>query len=371
MTNFTVYTLNTWGAPYAQHQNARARAIAREILRLLPDVVCLQEVFLAQPRHIIKTETQQAYPHQLYFRSGWIGSGLMILSRHLIIKKSFEKFYLGGKPEDIRHGDYYAGKGIGVARIQLKDEIVDVYNTHTHAQYDDDEYAFYTLSNLWQSVHFIRRFSENVRHVLVGDLNSLPNELGYQVVRQYTPLNDAFSDRNPEALGFTFRAANPYVRSRDQRLDYVLYSSGLRPVSCSVIHSDTPTTGTLALSDHDALIAEFSVTEQTTEPPNAPQEDHLKAESIQLAVREMKLTDNQELSHIEGMLSASLIGLDLWRQLSSLQRFSPRLTRFVRRFVLAASLSACVVHLTQLLITIPKRRTAITHAIDDIISGRH
>jgi endonuclease/exonuclease/phosphatase family metal-dependent hydrolase len=366
MTNFTVYTLNTWGAPYARHQTARARAISREILRLAPDVVCLQEVFLASPRQIIRTETLRAYPHQLYFQSGWIGSGLMILSRHPIVERRFERFRLGGKPEDIRHGDYYARKGISVARIQFADAVVDVYNTHTHAQYDDDEYAFYTLSNLWQAVHFIRRFSEGVRHVVVGDLNSLPSQLGYRVICQYTPLNDAFSCLHPDADGFTFRASNPYVNSHNQRLDYVLYSAGLQPTYCSVIHSDLPSQGVIALSDHDALIAEFSITELTASSTATQPDDHLKAESIKLALREMKLADNQELAQIEGMLGVGFVGFDLWRQMSELKRFAPRSTYFLRRFVLAAAFFACILHLVQLLIVIPARRTAIARTIDDI-----
>jgi len=80
----------------------------------------------------------------------------------------------------------------------------------------------------------------------------------------------------------------------------------------------------------------------------------------------MKLADNQELAQIEGMLGVGFVGFDLWRQMSELKRFAPRSTYFLRRFVLAAAFFACILHLVQLLIVIPARRTAIARTIDDI-----
>jgi sphingomyelin phosphodiesterase 2 len=367
MSDLTIFTLNTWCPPYAQHRIERARAIGREILRLAPDVVCLQEMFLNEPRQIVMAALASAYPHQRYFDAGWIGSGLLIASRVPIVYSAFERYRMGGKPEDIGHGDFYAGKGIGMIRLRCYDTEIDIYNTHTHAQYElanDNEYAFFNLSNLWQAAHFVRRTSGSRRHILVGDLNTRPDQLGYRVMRHVLPLQDAFTTLNPDSAGYTFHASNPYVNSPDQRLDYMLYSDGLTPTYCAVVSSHVPVDGALALSDHDALIGRFDIIPQaaaTAEPDKS-----LQTASIALALRELKLTDNQELAQLETLIGIGLFSFDMWRQLGALSRLSRPLARIGRQIMLAAALLLSLMPLLQLLVILPRRRTAITRTIDNI-----
>jgi sphingomyelin phosphodiesterase 2 len=367
MSDLTIFTLNTWCPPYAQHRAERARAISREILRLAPDVVCLQEMFLSEPRQIVMSALASAYPHQRYFDSGLIGSGLLIASRLPIVYSAFERYQMGGKPEDIGHGDFYAGKGIGMIRIRYHDTEIDIYNTHTHAQYEpanDNEYAFFNLSNLWQAVHFVRRTSGSRRHILVGDLNTRPDQLGYRVMRHVLPLQDAFTTLNPDSAGYTFHASNPYVNSADQRLDYMLHSDGLTSTYCAVVSSHIPVDGALALSDHDALLGRFSVVPEAGVPLEP--DESLTAASVALAMRELKLTDNQELAQLETLIGIGLFSFDTWRQIGALSGFSRPLARLGRRLVLVSALLLSLMPLLQLFLILPRRRAAITRTIDNI-----
>lgn len=367
MSDLTIFTLNTWCPPYAQHRAERAHAISREVLRLAPDVVCLQEMFLSEPRQIVMTALASAYPHQRYFDSGWIGSGLVIASRLPIVHSAFERYQMGGKPEDIGHGDFYAGKGIGMIRVRYGDAEIDIYNTHTHAQYElanDNEYAFFNLSNLWQAVHFVRRTSGSRRHILVGDLNTRPDQLGYRVMRHVLPLQDAFTTLHPDSAGYTFHASNPYVSSSDQRLDYMLHSDGLTPTYCTVVSSHIAVDGALALSDHDALLGRFEVIPQVG-VPLAP-DDSLTSASVALALRELKLTDNQELAQLETLIGVGLFSFDMWRQMEALRGVSRSLARIGRQLVLVVALVTSVMPLLQLLLILPRRRAAIARTIDNI-----
>lgn len=367
MSDLTIFTLNTWCPPYAQHRAERARAISREILRLAPDVVCLQEMFLSEPRQIVMAALASAYPHQRYFDSGWIGSGLLIASRLPIVYSAFERYQMGGKPEDIGHGDFYAGKGIGMIRVRCGDAEIDIYNTHTHAQYElanDNEYAFFNLSNLWQAAHFVRRTSSSRRHILVGDLNTRPDQLGYRVMRHALPLQDAFTTLHPDSAGYTFHASNPYVSSPDQRLDYMLYSDGLTPTYCTVVSSHIAVDGALALSDHDALLGRFSVAPQLSATPEP--DESLTSASVALALRELKLTDNQELAQLETLIGIGLFSFDTWRQLGALSGVSRSLSRIGRQLVLVAALLASLMPILHLLLILPRRRAAIARTIDNI-----
>lgn len=364
----TIFTLNTWCPPYSQHRTARARAISKEILRLSPDVACLQEMFLHQPRKIVCEALRAAYPYQHYFDAGWIGSGLLIVSRLPIQRLGFERFRLGGKPEDLKHGDYYAGKGIGVVRVRVNGVDVDIYNTHTHAQYEpnnDNEYAFYNLSNLWQAAKFIRRWSGSTRHILAGDLNTRPDQLGYRVMREALGLRDAFAECHPQEDGYTYRTENPYAQAHNQRLDYVLYSHGLAPRACSIAYSDIPVNGALALSDHDALLAQFDITSEPAPASQAAPHD-LKSASVSLAIREMKLTDHQELTHIERVFGIALLSLDVHRQAGLLKWLPPRMVRRLRAMVIFFALLGGITHLLQLIYGLPSRRKSIAAALDDI-----
>jgi endonuclease/exonuclease/phosphatase family metal-dependent hydrolase len=256
---FSLLTLNVWGAPYAQHRASRMRAIAQKIRHLNPDIVCFQEVYLPDDRRLLQHNLPPELEYQVYFPSGLLGSGLLTVSRYPIIETAFHRFRLGGKPEDIKRGDYYAGKGVGLTRIQTPAGIVDVYNIHPHAQYKNtpnNEYAVYTGSNLYEAARFIHTHSPYNPVILAGDYNTQPHEAGYRLITTLTQLVDTDAYLHPEMPGLTFVPDNPYVKSPPQRLDYVMVKRGLHTgfdlLDAAVVLSETLSgeNGAKAYSDH-------------------------------------------------------------------------------------------------------------------------
>jgi sphingomyelin phosphodiesterase 2 len=133
--------------------------------------------------------------HCHYWRSNLIGSGQMLLSRYPIVATDFYKYTLCGKPQRTNHGtlqqppepppppepqqqlvnqlamprainatgDWEAGKGIGLGRVQIDaHSSIDVYTTHTIAQYSTpDEYFGHRVLETLEVVDFVTKTSKS------------------------------------------------------------------------------------------------------------------------------------------------------------------------------------------------------------------
>lgn len=99
MSELSIYTLNTWFPPYSRHRAARARAISQEILRLTPDVVCLQELFLSEPRQIVTSALAAAIPIDAILSLDGLAAGC---SSHRACPSSTQPSSATGSAESLR-----------------------------------------------------------------------------------------------------------------------------------------------------------------------------------------------------------------------------------------------------------------------------
>lgn len=299
MQDLTILTLNTWGAPYAKDIKGRMNAIVTEVTRLHPDIICLQEVFLSQYRQILLDGLHKTWQHAQYFPSGLLGSGLLTLSRYPITQSAFLSYRLSGKPE--RQQDYWVKKGIGFTLIKTPFGHVAVFNTHTHAQYEpqnDNEYAVFTNSNLYEAMRFVKTHGVPYPTILCGDMNTRPDQLGYQVLTQQN-LIDAYTQQHPNDVGITFSADNPYAHEFNQRLDYMLID---RRVQCHDIQMvmNTPISlpDALIYSDHYGLLMRFTLQERSAQIPSKIPATVLQSLYAEVT-REIALTHAQRTKHHE------------------------------------------------------------------------
>lgn len=302
-----ILTLNVWGAPYAKHRTERIDAICDEVKRISPDILLFQEVYFKNNRTQLIDGLKDNWQHYHYYPSAWVGSGLLTFSKYPIVDTAFFKFRMQGKPEDVMRGDYYAGKGIGLARIDTPHGIVDVYNCHTHAQYDpdnDNEYAVYSETNLYDASRFIDSYSGASPVILCGDLNTRPDQIGYDIITQLGHLVDTAYHLNG-TYPITFDSNNPYSRSVDQCLDYIL----VRNVAVEAIGvtMDEGLHDGIAprYSDHYGLLAEFNLIGEKLYPSQHNNARHV-LETLHKRVRDDALdTNSEQVSHWE----KSLLGL--------------------------------------------------------------
>lgn len=131
--NLKVATFNIWGLITSKDRVARIDAITRYFTKNPRglDILCLQELWMADDYRTIRAALSLEFPHAHYFKSGVVGSGLAVFSKFPIQEAWWKGFTLTGKAHRIFDGDWYAGKGIGAVRIKhpvIGD--IDVFNTH-------------------------------------------------------------------------------------------------------------------------------------------------------------------------------------------------------------------------------------------------
>jgi len=139
MVTFNIQSLWVvgWNRP------ARMRALGDLMVEFQPDIVCWQEAFIDSDRALlIESLEGSGLEYHEYYPSATMGSGLMISSRYPIREALFHRFEASNPWHRVWEGDWWAGKGVALARIELPDGqgIVDVYNTHAQAGYGRPSY---------------------------------------------------------------------------------------------------------------------------------------------------------------------------------------------------------------------------------------
>lgn len=182
-----IVTFNIWGLYGISSDRARRMpAIGERLAQLEPDIIGFQEAFIQQDREtVLKGLAQAGLTHHRYFRSGLVGSGLLVVSRYPIAEAHFRRYSRGGKPHRLQHGDWWAGKGVCLVRVELPGAAgyVDLFNTHAHANYGNADYDPVRLSNMTEMAAYIREAATGTSPAFaVGDFNCRAGTPQYDAV---------------------------------------------------------------------------------------------------------------------------------------------------------------------------------------------
>lgn len=291
-----IFDLNCWDIPYlSKHRADRIKHLGDFLISESFDLALLQEVWSEKDFQDLRQKLAVPYPTAHYFRSGIIGSGLCVFSKHPIQEISQHVYTLNGYPYMVHHGDWFCGKAVGLLVLHLSGLVLNAYVTHLHAEYNrqKDIYLTHRVAQAWELAQFIHHTSKKADVVLLcGDLNMHPGDLGCCLLKEYTGLHDAYVStqdfKGPED-GCTMIKQNCYVCQQDLgpfpfgiRIDYVLYKAvpGFY-ISCKTLRTTTgyhPHHGT-PFSDHEALMATLYVRhgppEQNPGPLQGPAEKPL------------------------------------------------------------------------------------------------
>lgn len=165
-----------------RNRPARMRHIARVLETLDPDIVGFQEAFITKERellinHLGKTRLH----HHQYFPSGLVGSGLLISSAWPIKEVLFHRYMASGPARRVWEGDFWAGKGVALARIETPVGMLDFFNTHAQAGYGRAEYREIRRRQMTELAAFINLSKTgNSPALLVGDMNCRPGAVDYE-----------------------------------------------------------------------------------------------------------------------------------------------------------------------------------------------
>lgn len=180
-----VATFNVWDLYLvSDNRAARMRAIGESLTKLDADLVGFQESFIERDRELLLTALSGSrLKHHVYFPSGTVGSGLLICSAWPVKEHFFHPFTLAGPWWRVWEGDWWAGKGIALARIETPAGILDFYNTHAQAAKGRPEYIPVRRKQMIEISKFMRKsMLPKSPALLVGDINCRIGSEEYQAL---------------------------------------------------------------------------------------------------------------------------------------------------------------------------------------------
>jgi len=186
-TTLKVVTFNIHDLYVASgHRPERMRAIGKKLVELDPDVVGIQESFIEADRNILLNELPASrLAFHKYYPSATVGCGLLVLSAYPIEEAFLHRYSQNGKWYKFYHGDWWAGKGVALARLKLPGGYVDFYDTHAHAQYGSKEYESLVEVQMEELAQFMRASALGTAPAfLVGDMNCARGSSPYEIVTQ-------------------------------------------------------------------------------------------------------------------------------------------------------------------------------------------
>lgn len=113
----------------------RMAGVAEKLIELDPDIAGIQESFIQKDRELLLEllKPSRLHHHAIY-PAATVGNGLLILSAYPIREVYFHRFERSNPWYKLWEGDWWAGKGVGLARVALPcGALVDFYNTHAQA----------------------------------------------------------------------------------------------------------------------------------------------------------------------------------------------------------------------------------------------
>ncbi|KAL8950454.1 MAG: hypothetical protein Q9222_003522 [Ikaeria aurantiellina] len=218
-----ILSFNCWGLKYiAKYRKERLQEIGNAIVNTLPtpEIVGLQECWTQEDYLAIRKHTRHILPYGKFYYSGIFGGGLAILSKWPIIESDMVRYPLNGRPTAFFRGDWYVGKGVACASIQVgpgREHVFEVFNTHLHAPYEKepaDSYMCHRTAQAWEIAKLMRRATERGHAVIgMGDFNLIPSSLAYRLIVTHAAVQDVWKVLHP---GSSVAAAN-HPAEKDRR----------------------------------------------------------------------------------------------------------------------------------------------------------
>jgi hypothetical protein len=241
----------------SDHRAERMAAIADELVAARPDVVCLQEAFIAGDVAVIASAMASiGVEHAIDYPSGVVGSGLWTFSRWPIRETFFLRYVQNGAPLDTEGGDWWVGKGVGLARLELAPgEFLDVFNTHMICPLGPQELQAHRISQAREYAGFVAAATPpNVPALMLGDFNC-----GFGG-RVFAHLNHVLQWQPLLARRYFY----DHVFGRSPGDTYTFTPLAEVPISRRLPDPDDAA-ATIGLSDHTGLMAVVQIA-----PPRAP-----------------------------------------------------------------------------------------------------
>ena len=233
-----VLTFNCCALPWLTRDiPARLRRLGREIVELDPDLILLQELFLARHLGIVR-EALKDWPHA-FFGPRTLrrhAGGLAIFSRYPLMGAKYFQYREQGSWIRYSALAKFSGKGYMAAKLKLpRGANCKLVHTHMLADYRRptktragrrDPYTVFQHGQVEELRAFIGGMDREEPALLVGDFNLTPKSEMMRRFLKRTGLSDSMAGvRTPSIIGRKYYQV-PFNRAPGKRLDYVLHRGG-------------------------------------------------------------------------------------------------------------------------------------------------
>ena len=169
---------------FTTNRPERMRAIGALLTELDPDIVGFQEAFIKADREfLLDALSESRLRYSARYPCATVGNGLLTLSAFPIEEAYFHRYEQSGEWYKLWEGDWWAGKGVGLARIRLPEGgLVDFYNTHAQAgRSHPTHYLEVRTSQMEGLADFINATKTGTGPAfLVGDFNTTPGRADFE-----------------------------------------------------------------------------------------------------------------------------------------------------------------------------------------------
>lgn len=145
----------------------------------------------------------------------------MILSRFRIVESNMWQYALNGRPTAFWRGDWYVGKGVAGAVLEIEDagflggmrkekRRVEVFCTHLHAPYEkgEDSYLCHRTAQAWQLSKLLRASVQRGHiPIALGDFNMLPKSLAHHIITTHGLVSDSWLSAYPHTPDIPLHAS--------------------------------------------------------------------------------------------------------------------------------------------------------------------
>jgi len=218
-----ILSVNCLGSPIVGHKKQRFTLLTKEIMRMKPEIILIQELISKKGEDILK---QGLKGYKFYGDFPTKTGGLMIASK-FSGKYNFTKYNRQADWFPLSWTDKWLGKGFQNLDLKIKGKLFSVFNTHLVCNYINTESGNNILrSQLTQLGNSVKRKKEVI--IVTGDFNITPNSEVYKEFIFKTGLVDPLLGlelytNNPDAVPWIFRK---FVTGFTGRIrgDYAFYS---------------------------------------------------------------------------------------------------------------------------------------------------
>ena len=232
------------GYLFTANRKERMQAIGALLTQLDPDIVGIQESFIAADREILLDALKGSrLRYHADYPAATVGNGLLTLSAYPIVESYFHRYRASNPWYKIHQGDWWAGKGVGLARIALPSgSHIDFYNTHAQAGRGDEANRNIRYGQMGELAAFVNQSRSGTAPAFaVGDFNT---RIGRPDLDR--AINEArLSSMIPMDSGIDFIFAVDDGRHTFEVLDAVVIEGSTQGSGAAIFLSRAPTPGEL------------------------------------------------------------------------------------------------------------------------------